>query len=882
MVMVEDTVAPLPDQIASALPALVAYVDRGQHYRFVSKAYEERFGRTAADLRGRQVREVIGEQAYRTVRPFIERALHGQEVSFPADVPGADGRLHPVEIHYSPNRDAGGEVVGYYALIVDVSDAEQQARRQHERDVQLQMALEASGLGAWEFDAARRVVTLSPRTAEIFGLGDMREADWDYLGGLVNPQDLPRRVAVAEQALADGRPFEVEYRMRRPSDGVEIWVHTRGQASRDARGATVGLIGVLSDISRVKLVEAQLREDRQRVLDLERSQSFLLSFSDAIRETDDATLITGVASEMLGDFLGASRVGYGEVDPGVEMLHIARDWTCGVPSLAGAYKLPQFGPAAAAVMRSGAALVIGDVETDPIADDPGTRENFRAMQVRSTVSVPLVRNGRAIAVLFVHQAEPRVWTPEEVRVVQAVAERTWAAVARARSETTLRESEARFRIMADSAPAPVWVTGPQGGIAFVNQAFATYAGIDREQMMGHAWTALVHPEDLPAIMVKRDKALKEQRGFSFEARFLRHDGERRWMQALSNARYDAQGRFLGFVGIAMDLTEVRKVEAALRESEQRFRHIAEDAPIMMWICDAAGTPVYMNGMQRTFFGVSETQAAGLDLSDKLYSEDGERMVAQFDAALQREEPFWAEGRFIRADGEVRDIFTRAVPRHDAHGGFIGMIGVNVDVTDTRRAELHQQLLINELNHRVKNTLATVQSIAHQTLRDGVMTRDARQLFTSRLLALSAAHNVLTRENWERAELHEIAEEAVRAHQDPARARIACEGPQVRLSPKQALAISMALHELSTNAVKYGALSGPTGRVDVTWALNGRRDQVTMIWAESGGPPVQAPTRKGFGSRLLQQGLAIELGAPADVTYAADGLVCTIRALLSRG
>jgi PAS domain S-box-containing protein len=398
-------------------------------------------------------------------------------------------------------------------------------------------------------------------------------------------------------------------------------------------------------------------------------------------------------------------------------------------------------------------------------------------------------------------------------------------------------------------------------------------------MLGHGWTGLVHPDDLPAIMVERDNALREQRGFAFEARFRRHDGERRWMQALSNARYDAQGRFLGFVGIAMDLTEVRKVEEALRESEQRFRHIAEDAPMMMWICDATGQPNYMNAMQRAFFGFGDTTPAELDMSDRLFAEDAPRALAQFEAALQREEPFWAEARFIRADGEVRDIFTRAVPRRDADGRFVGMIGVNVDVTDARRAELHQQLLINELNHRVKNTLATVQSIAHQTLRDGVMTRDARQLFTSRLLALSAAHNVLTRENWERAELHEIAEEAVRAHQDAARSRIACDGPQVRLSTKQALAISMALHELSTNAVKYGALSNAGGRIQVAWTLNGMRDVMTLIWSEIGGPPVAAPTRKGFGSRLLKQGLAIELGAPAEVTYAPDGLVCTIRAKL---
>jgi two-component sensor histidine kinase len=139
--------------------------------------------------------------------------------------------------------------------------------------------------------------------------------------------------------------------------------------------------------------------------------------------------------------------------------------------------------------------------------------------------------------------------------------------------------------------------------------------------------------------------------------------------------------------------------------------------------------------------------------------------------------------------------------------------------------------------------------------------------------------VLTRENWERADLQEIAEEAVRAHQDAARSRIACAGPPVRLSPKQSLAISMALHELSTNAVKYGALSVGGGRVEVGWSLDAAEDEVTLVWRETGGPPVQAPARKGFGSRLLNHGLAIELGAGAEMNYAPEGLVCTIRASL---
>ncbi|WP_309090047.1 HWE histidine kinase domain-containing protein [Phenylobacterium sp.] len=192
-----------------------------------------------------------------------------------------------------------------------------------------------------------------------------------------------------------------------------------------------------------------------------------------------------------------------------------------------------------------------------------------------------------------------------------------------------------------------------------------------------------------------------------------------------------------------------------------------------------------------------------------------------------------------------------------------------------RAEARQRLLINELNHRVKNTLATVQSIARQTLREAVVTREARERFNDRLLALSAAHNVLTRGKWEGAELSDIAREAVRPYDDPQAPRIAFDGPHARLEPNASLAVSMALHELATNAVKHGALSTPDGHVTVGWTF--AQGIADLVWREAGGPPVAppAPDGKGFGSRLLTQGLATELGAPAQLDFRPAGVVCRL-------
>ena len=205
-----------------------------------------------------------------------------------------------------------------------------------------------------------------------------------------------------------------------------------------------------------------------------------------------------------------------------------------------------------------------------------------------------------------------------------------------------------------------------------------------------------------------------------------------------------------------------------------------------------------------------------------------------------------------------------------------------EIAERARAEEHQRLLINELNHRVKNTLATVQSIAAQTRRTSTDPRSSYESFIERLMALSRAHDVLTKERWEGADLKAIAEGAVRPFEDARGRRFRISGPSVWLEPQRALALAMALHELATNAAKYGALSAGDGKVAVEWSVRpDGDDKVTLelTWRERDGPAVMAPKRRGFGSRLLERGLAGELNGEVRVDYRPEGLVCVVRARL---
>jgi two-component system CheB/CheR fusion protein len=217
--------------------------------------------------------------------------------------------------------------------------------------------------------------------------------------------------------------------------------------------------------------------------------------------------------------------------------------------------------------------------------------------------------------------------------------------------------------------------------------------------------------------------------------------------------------------------------------------------------------------------------------------------------------------------------------HD--GEIVRWLGTNTDVTAQRDAETHRRLLMEELQHRVKNTLAIVQSIAHQTFRKAVSPEHALENFTGRLMALSRAYDVLLDESWSSAEIANVVSDAIHPH-DGGRSRFRVGGPSLRLAGRPALALSMVLHELSTNALKHGALSQENGHVEIVWRIDdsGGEPQLSLTWTERGGPAVAKPTRRSFGTVLIEQGLGPQFGSSATLAYEPAGLVCMVVAPLN--
>jgi PAS domain S-box-containing protein len=230
-----------------------------------------------------------------------------------------------------------------------------------------------------------------------------------------------------------------------------------------------------------------------------------------------------------------------------------------------------------------------------------------------------------------------------------------------------------------------------------------------------------------------------------------------------------------------------------------------------------------------------------------------------------------------AKGDPRWWDTTVSPILD-EGRVIRVLATSRDITGEMRSEAQRQMLVNELNHRVKNTLATIQSIASQSLRNAGVDLAVRGAFEGRLMAIAATHNVLTDENWSAASLRQIVDGSVTPYRsNPSQLTIT--GEDLMVSPKPAVVLALAFHELAINALKYGALSAAGGHVDIGWAV-ADGDQLDITWVERGGPPVHPPERRGFGSRIVELALPNELGGEVDLDYRREGLRCRIHAPLS--
>jgi PAS domain S-box-containing protein len=364
------------------------------------------------------------------------------------------------------------------------------------------------------------------------------------------------------------------------------------------------------------------------------------------------------------------------------------------------------------------------------------------------------------------------------------------------------------------------------------------------------------------------------------------DRRRVWQADFYPVRQEA-GEVTAVGAIIDDVTAEYEAEAALEEEKSRLERLMISAPNLIYITDVARRRnAFMNPQIYDTLGYAPAELSGRTIKalNELVHPDDRGILTDLNLSVRRVadgEVREAEYRIRHADGEYRWFLIRETPfDRNAEGKVTQVLGTGLDITARRDADEHQKVLIRELHHRVKNILATVQAIASATGRSAKTFAEFRDDFADRLVSLGRTHSLLTREAWAGADLHAILKSELEPYLGGAN-RITIDGPFVEIPRDMVISVGMAVHELTTNAVKYGSLSVPEGRVHVVIATDGApvEPKLTMIWTESGGPEVETPTRRGFGSLLLNRLLSSQLGGELAIDYRPEGIVARVEIVL---
>ncbi len=441
-----------------------------------------------------------------------------------------------------------------------------------------------------------------------------------------------------------------------------------------------------------------------------------------------------------------------------------------------------------------------------------------------------------------------------------------------------RESGEQLRLLADALPLFVAFVDREERYQFVNRAYEEWFGRSRAAIQGRPVREVLgeafYAERAPHIAA----ALRGEDA-RWESSMPGRDGRTRLTEIEYRPRRDAAGGVDGFYVVVADVTERRVAERTLRDSEARLRLAVDAGRMAIWELDVAQDRVTVTPELNRLLGFPEDATPTIDDIRARYAPgERERLRAVFAATLAAGDRYGeVEFRYVWPDESIRWMLMRAEALHDADGNLHRVVGILMDVTERKRAEERQHLLLHEIAHRVKNTLATVLALATLTARTTNDVATYRDKLIDRVQGMAKTHDILTANHWEGASLRDVVANEVGLYDDEDHSRVHLAGPEVDLAPRAAVAIGMMMHELTTNAAKYGALSTASGRLDVTWRLDDSGDvpRLQLAWGERGGPAVTPPRGPGFGTTLIQRGLARELEAQVRFDYRPEGLTFSL-------
>jgi PAS domain S-box-containing protein len=393
------------------------------------------------------------------------------------------------------------------------------------------------------------------------------------------------------------------------------------------------------------------------------------------------------------------------------------------------------------------------------------------------------------------------------------------------------------------------------------------------------WRGLVHPDDLPRLDAITGEALTDRDNeLVSEFRILR-DGEPRWIESRALICYDDTGAPVRRIGAQIDVTERKRAEQALAARNVQFELARRAARVGDYTYDISAGTMRFTRTSMAIFGLSDSsmEITAQQWHLRVHRDDTRRLRDEHIRAFkERRSELVSEFRVVRPGGEIKWIEARSLIAYDNSGRAERLTGIYIDVTERRKAEDHKSLLVAELDHRVKNVLACVAAIAQCSRECSGSAEEFVDMLNRRIGSLANTHALLSRSRWQGVSLGELVRSELAFCAKDANAHI--EGPELVLAAEATQPVAMVLHELTTNAAKYGALSNGHGRVSARWWLSSRDSAggtLVIEWNETDGPAVVAPTASGYGTSVIRDLIPYELGGAVHYEFACDGIRCRL-------
>lgn len=518
-------------------------------------------------------------------------------------------------------------------------------------------------------------------------------------------------------------------------------------------------------------------------------------------------------------------------------------------------RIPAEGSLAGRCVAESRPLVADDTEVDPRVN----LVSCRLVGARALLTVPLYRRGEAIGVLKLQSARTGAFGTREVTLAQlftGLLAAGFADAAEAEANIALRQSEAMFRERLNAIPQMVWSTLPDGFHDFYNDRWYEFTGVPHGTTDGEGWSDMFHPEDQDRAWSLWRESLDTGEPYQIEYRLRHRSGQYRWVLGRALAIRGEDNAIVRWMGTCTDIDKLKRTADELGRASALLRLIGDSSPDLIYAKDRDSRLLYANSAAQKVIGLPMEEIVGrCDLDWAVDAGEAQEIMANDRRVVERGETLDLDETFTDPSGRTRYFRSVKAPLRSPAGAIVGVVGVTSDMTARREAEERERLLAREVDHRSKNLLAVVQSVVQLARAED--TASFKQAVIGRIQALGRAHSLLAASRWEGVELRTLIEEELAPFTGRERKNFSIEGPSLLLKPEVAQAMAMVVHELATNAAKYGALSAPGGTVALNWALDGlgKEQRLRLRWVERGGPEVQAPARDGFGSTVIRSSIS---------------------------